>query len=99
MAGGHEQPVALRPAEADVGAAFRQLDVTDRLTLSIEDAHAVELGRAHAPAAPEIAVDVDAEAVGRLLLGAFDQHAMIAELHAVDDIEGVDRALAGPALD
>src|SRR6185312_15540518 len=51
-------------AEADVGAALRQADMADRLAFRIEDAHAIELVGAHAPAAPQIAVDVDSEAVG-----------------------------------
>src|SRR5262249_58208841 len=74
MARGHEQPVAIAPAEADVGAAFRQIDVTDRLAGGIEHPHAVELGRAHAPAAPQIAVDIDPQAVGRAARAGIDQH-------------------------
>src|SRR6185295_107022 len=65
MARGHEQPVALDPAEADVGGALGQRDEADRLAGRVEHLHAVQR-RAHAPAAPQIAVDVDAEAVRRL---------------------------------
>jgi len=39
--------------------------MADRLARGVEHAHAVEFGRSHAPAAPQVAVDVDAEAVGR----------------------------------
>src|SRR5476651_1259436 len=37
VAGRHEQAVAIAAAEADVGAAFRQVDMADRLALGIED--------------------------------------------------------------
>ena len=49
----------------------------------IEDAHAVEIRLAHAPAAPEIAVDIDAEAVGRAGTGV-DEHPAGAERAAID---------------
>ena len=64
MARRHEQAVAVAAAEAEIGATLRQRYVADRLTLRIEDAHAVEL-RCHAPAAPQVAVDVAAKAVRR----------------------------------
>src|ERR1700760_3338903 len=66
MRRGHEQAVALAAAEAQVGAALRQRDVADRLTLRRKPTHAVELGR-HPPAAPEIAVDIAADAILRAL--------------------------------
>src|SRR4051794_3283857 len=99
VARGHEQAVALRPAKADVGGALRQADVTDRGALRIEDADAIKLGRAHAPAAPKIAVDVDAEAVRRLVLRANDQLLAVRELGAIGHVERVDGALARLALD
>src|SRR4051812_10185547 len=33
----HEQPVAVAAAEADVGAALRQVDAADQLALGVED--------------------------------------------------------------
>src|SRR6478735_1831129 len=69
----NEQPVAVATAEAEVGGALRQVDMADRLAFRIEDAHAVELGRAHAPAAPQVAVDIDAEAVGRAARAGIDE--------------------------
>src|SRR5439155_17000429 len=63
----HEQPIAFGPAEADVGATLRQLDVPDRVALRIEDADAIEFGTAHAPAAPQVAVHVDTETVRRFV--------------------------------
>ena len=59
MARRHEQAVALRAAETDIGRALRQRDEADRLALVIEDLDAVLLRIAHAPAAPEIPIDVD----------------------------------------
>src|SRR5690349_11440934 len=73
MAGRHEQAVALGPAEADIGGALGQADVADRLTFRVEDAHTIELRRAHAPAAPEIAVHVDTEAVRGLFFRASNE--------------------------
>src|SRR5712691_3042650 len=67
----HEQAVAVAPAETQVGAALRQPDVPDRLACGIENPHAVELA-GHAPAAPEVAVDVDTEAVRRIARHARD---------------------------
>src|SRR5436190_860748 len=91
MACRHEQPVAIAAAEADVGAALGQLDVADRLAVGIEYAHAVKLGRAHAPAAPQIAVGVDAEAVGRAARAGVDQHLAVGEPGAaVDHVVGHD---------
>src|SRR4051812_33578439 len=94
----HEQPISFRSAEADVGRTLGQADVADRRALRVEDANAVELVGTHAPAAPQVAVDVDAEAVRRLRLGANDQLPWIGELCPLD-IEGVDRARARLALD
>src|SRR5471032_2791386 len=64
VTGRHEQAVAVTAAEADVGAALGQVDMADRLALGTEDTNAVEFVAAHSPAAPQIAVDIDAEAVG-----------------------------------
>src|SRR5690349_7620995 len=54
VARGHEQAVALAPAEGEVGAALRQRDEADRLALRVEHLDPVELGVAHAPAAPQV---------------------------------------------
>src|ERR1700723_606633 len=65
LARGHEQAIALQAAEADIGAAFGQRDTADRFAVGREDHDAVEFGIAHAPAAPEITIDVATHAVGR----------------------------------
>src|SRR5262249_23233536 len=84
---------ALQSAETDVGAAFGQLDAADRGTVGRENHDAIELGRAHAPAAPEITVDVAAHAVGRAGSG-IDQHALVGKLGAIGrNVIGQDLAV------
>src|SRR5882757_10730394 len=83
----HEQAVALGGAEAHVGAALGQRDEADRLAGRIEYLHAVLLRIAHAPAAPEIAVDVAAEAVGRAIGLGGDEGAGVGDLVAVDVVD------------
>src|SRR5688500_19375416 len=78
----HEQAVAATPAEGQVGAALRQLDAADEVAVAVVDHHAVELVRAHAPAAPQVPVDVDAEAVRGARAGV-DEHALGLELSPV----------------
>src|SRR5262249_60520148 len=85
LAGRHEEPVALEPAEAKVRAALGERDVPDELRRRVEDRHAVER-LAAAPAAPEIAVDVRAHAV-RDPVAAIDEHPAVGELRAADDVE------------
>src|ERR1700743_2154412 len=48
----HEQAVALQSAEAEIGAAFGQGNAADRSAVGCKYHDAVELGHAHAPAAP-----------------------------------------------
>src|SRR5687768_7091989 len=47
---GHEQAVAVRAAEAEVGAALGQIDAADQPAVGIEDRHAVEALLARTPA-------------------------------------------------
>src|SRR5271154_3609662 len=63
LARSHEQPVALQAAEAEIGAALGQCDAAYQLAVGRVDHDAVEFGIAHAPAAPQIAVDVASHAV------------------------------------
>src|SRR5690242_1779987 len=98
MRGRHEQPVAVAAAEADVGAALGQRDVADRLALWAEYANAVELLR-HAPAAPEVPVNVTANAVGRSLWPAVDQDLAVGEFVAVPHhVKHQDAARLGARL-
>src|SRR5664279_6000278 len=69
LAGGHEQPIALGAAEAEVGAGLRQVDLADQFTLGHEDVHAVKAGATPASAGPHVAVRIAADAVGRARAG------------------------------
>src|SRR6266699_3225213 len=80
---GHEQAVALGPAEAKIGAAFRQADAADQLALGREHNDAVELRESHAPAAPQIAVDVAPSTVRPNMYGVDEHSAVRQTLSAV----------------
>jgi hypothetical protein len=57
--------------------------VPDRFGCRVEDAHAIQVRLTHPPAAPQIAVDIDAEAVRRTGAGV-DEHLAGAECVGVD---------------
>src|ERR1700730_13340112 len=65
LARGNEQAIALQAAETEIGATLGQRDAADHDAVGGKHHDTVELGIAHAPAAPQIAVDVAAHAVGR----------------------------------
>src|SRR6185312_7097226 len=95
----HEQAVALDAAETQIGAALRQRNMADRLALRREHAHAVELG-GHAPAAPQIAVDIAAETVRRAARAGVDDDAAVGDLVAVaDHVIGEDAPRLAARLD
>ena len=79
MARRHEETVAEPSAKTQVGATFRQRDVADWLRLCIEDAYAVQRRVAHAPATPQVAVDIHPEPVRRARAGV-DEHALVDDL-------------------
>src|SRR5882724_7083365 len=81
LARGHEQAVALDAAETKIGAALGQRDAPDHDAVWRVDDDAVEFGIAHAPAAPQIAVDVAAHAVGGAGAGV-DEDALVGDLVA-----------------
>src|SRR6516165_11961548 len=98
VARGHEQPVALDAAEAEIGGPLGQGDEADGLAGRVENLHSVQLRAAHAPAAPQIAVDVAAEAVGRAIRFGGDEGAAVRELVVVDVIDA-DHARRHAGLD
>src|SRR6185312_15820527 len=99
MAGRHEEAVALGAAKTEVGGALGQRDASDHRSIGGEDGDAVELG-AHPPAAPQIAVDIAAEAVGRSLAEVGEVAAVGQPGSVAGHIEYPDRALRlGPRLD
>src|SRR5207244_11210475 len=62
-AAGHEQPIALRAAEAKIGTDFRRIEERNLFDGWCMDGHAVGLDAAPAPAAPDVAVGIAADAV------------------------------------
>src|SRR5450631_3662308 len=75
----HEQAVALDAAEAEVGGAFGERDLADPFAVGIEHHDAIERRRG-APAAPQVALDVTAKAVRRLVGLAGHEDAAVGEL-------------------
>src|SRR5262245_66450841 len=71
LAAAHEQPVALGPAERDVGAHLGQPDASEELAFGRPHGHAAVTETAPAGVAvarhPDVAVDVAARAVGAAL--------------------------------
>src|SRR5206468_8287220 len=99
-AGGHEQAIAVGAAEAYVGAALGQVDAPDELRFAVEDVDAVERLAAHAPAHPQVAVDVQAEAVRRPAGLGGEKHAAVREPRAaVHDVVNAHHARCHAALD
>src|SRR5262249_21944249 len=99
MTRGHEQAVALAPAESEGGAALRQRDEADRLALGVEDLDPIELGISHAPAAPQVAVHVGTEAVRRAIWLRSDQGSLVDEAAAaVDDVVRINGARVRAAV-
>ena len=96
--GGHEQAVALEAAEADVGAALGQPMRPIGLPSGANTCTPSSALVAHAPAAPQVAVDVAAHAVGRAAGAGVDQHALVRDGPAVlGDVVGEDLAVRDAA--
>src|SRR5882724_4572632 len=98
LAGGHEEAVALGPAEADVAADLGQADAPDELALRRPHRHpAVAHAAARVAGAPEIAVHVGAHAVRSALDAVHHEGAeelAVAELVVRAHVEHVHVALA-----
>ena len=80
----HEQAAATESAEADVGAALRQIDVTNRHAGRIENHHTV-MALAPTPSAPKVAVDIDPQAVAAAALIEAEDDAAVCDPGAVVD--------------
>src|ERR1700757_3365251 len=92
LAGRHEEAVALDPSETHIGAALGQHDAAYDLAVGGKHDNAV-LGLAAGPAAPQITLDIDPQAVRAARVGAAEL-ASVRRLGAVvDDIIDLDRAL------
>src|SRR2546423_1236295 len=64
LAAGHEQSVALAATKAHVGTHLWQQNLTDAVTIRGKDVHAVKTRTTPSSCGPEVAVHVDANAVG-----------------------------------
>jgi len=87
LAGGHEQAIAARASEADIGAVFRQADHADRLAGGCDDLHS------GGSAGPHIAIDIATDAVG---CAALELHETLAVAQCLA-VEIVDANLAAGA--
>src|SRR5947209_3546980 len=88
LAGDHEQAIAARAPEADVGADLRQLDQADALPRRRKDLDAVVTRSAAPRADPDVAVYIGANAIGQTT--CFARHFHIGELFFVADTLAVD---------
>jgi len=68
--------------ETKIGATLRQGDPAQQLSARRENTNTIELLRTHAPAAPQIAVDIDTKPIG-CTVGSIDQHARCAHATAI----------------
>lgn len=64
LAGGDEEAVPFRAAEAEVAGGFGEFDVPDEFAFRIEDVDAVVAVARPAGAGPDVAFDVTTNAVG-----------------------------------
>jgi hypothetical protein len=86
MARCHEEAAAPITAEAYICATLRQIDPADRL----EDHDAI-VSRAAAPAAPQIAIDIDAQSVCDAAFFDREEGPSVCKLAAVDDVINAKR--------
>src|SRR5262249_30757547 len=85
-------------AKAQIGAALGQGDMADHRCIRAEDGDPVE-PYSHAPAAPQIALDIAAEPVG-CPFPRIDEDSAVGEPRAVsDNVEYADEPRAGTRLD
>src|SRR5215469_8031893 len=88
----HKEAVALDAAKTDIGTAFGQHDAADHGAVGGEDRDPV-FGLAAAPGAPQIALDIDAEAVTTARLGGAKLAPVYRLGAVVGDIINLDRSL------
>src|ERR1700722_555784 len=73
----------MQAAEGNVRAPFGQSNASDLLARRVEDVDAVKVWVTHAPAAPEIAIHINAHAVRRAVVVCRDQGAAIGNAGAI----------------
>jgi len=94
----HEQPVASCAAKADIRGAFGQRDAADHCAVGREHRDTVEFG-AHSPAAPQIAIDIAAEAIGRALTEIGEIAAVAQRCAVIGDIEDANNCKPGDVIE
>ena len=102
MRAGHEQPVLLFAAEAEVRAGGREMDLADEGSVGREAVHTVGTLARPAGTGPQVAVHVGTDSVRRGGLHV-DEHAPVCESVAVHvehaDVGGVFGAVGAPGVD
>src|SRR5262249_58693964 len=92
-----EGGAAQKPAEADVCAALGQINPTNEFARRVEDRNAV-IPRAPAPAAPQVAIDIDAQAVGYASSLDGDEHSPVGKLRTIiDDVVNAESLRLAPS--
>src|SRR5262245_7955819 len=100
MACRHEQPIALHTAKTHIGASLWQSNKTDRLARGIEYLDGVLFLIAHAPAAPQVTVHVEAKTIGRPARLGGDEGPTVGKLRSViDHVIGSDHTWGNPSFD
>ena len=88
MASRHEQAVVFSATKTHIGATLWQMDVRNSSSVWRKYTHAINFfrvstGRAiAAPAAPQVALHIQCEAVDRPVVFGFSKQALIGEFHA-----------------
>ena len=98
LAGGHEQPIALHPAEADIGAFLRQQDLANAVAIGGKDLYTVKSVTSTACSGPDVAVDIAADAVGRTR-GHVDKQTSARHAYPVHNVIDADHPRCRTAID
>ena len=70
-------------AETDVAASFRKVDAADEFAFLVEDGNAIQAFLSHAPANPQVAIDVDAKPVRRSAIVGRQERSIVCQLRSV----------------
>ena len=78
-------------AETDVAASFRQVDTADEPAILIQDGDSIKALLSHAPANPQVAIDVDAKTVRGSAVPGSQERSTVCQLRSVPgDVVGSD---------
>jgi len=79
----HKQAVAVKPTETHIGTALGQGDTPDGRSVRRKDDYAIQLFCAHAPATPEVAIDITTHAIWRAPRPGVDHDPFVAQFSAM----------------